>query len=431
MHCQTSTIYRGLLATIALVFLLSSHAVRADVPPEVQAVFANNGCLACHSAANQRGGLSLADAATSELELVDVDAVCNANEKRVVAGDPANSILYQKITNNTNCGGVMPPGTNGLNLADTNTIRDWIISIGPAAQFGLIEMQSATALVQETDVNVVLTVNRQLGTQGEVRVDYAVATVGTDTATSPDDYVADAGTLIFADGENVKTITVVLADDAVFEGTEVFSVTLSNVVNGAVLGSQAQTKVSIQDNEFDNQPGTFFFSAVNYSVDEGAGTLNVTVIRSFGAAGQVTVEINSTDGAAVGGMDFTQVSQTLQFAEGVRSTVVSIVLLEDQEIENDEGFTLRLSNPGNGALLGSPQAVTVVIVDNDQPAGGGGTGGGSGGGSGGSGGNGGTGGSGSGGEPVVTEEEYEAAGGIGLILPLILFVFLMFGRKKA
>lgn len=418
-----------LISAVSVTLIsLSPLSLNADVPDEVQAVFVNNGCLNCHSGANPSGGLSLDDAATSEMELVNINASCDGNQTLVIPGDPDNSVLYRKITmQNPGCGGVMPPGGNLISQADQNTIFDWIVSIGPAAQFGLIQLENIAVTVQETDADVTLVVNRQFGTQGTVTVDYAVATVGTNTATSPDDYIADAGTLTFADGVTQQTITVTLADDDVFEGTEEFSVTLSNIQNGAVLGSQVVTTVTIQDNEFDNQPGTFFFNRVNYSGNEGDATIDVTIVRSFGAAGIVTVDVGSADGSAVGGMDFNVVSETLQYQEGDRSAVFSIALLEDQEDEGNETFTLTLTNPGGGALLGNPQTVTVTIADNDGDTGGGDTGGGdTGGGTGG----GDTGGGDTGGDTEPPEEEFTAAGGFAIWLILGLPLLLGLRRKK-
>ncbi|WP_444998244.1 Calx-beta domain-containing protein [Aliikangiella sp. IMCC44359] len=401
------------LAVSLLLLIAAVFNINAAVPDEVQAVFVNNGCLNCHGATNPSGGLSLVNADVSEMQLVDVNANCNANMKRVLAGEPQNSALYRKISmQNPGCGGVMPPNGNMISQADQAVIFDWIVSIGPAAQFGLIEMQTAAVTVQETDTNLTLTVNRLLGTQGQVSVDYVVSTIGTDTATSPDDYVADSGTLVFADGETSQTITILLADDDVFEGAEVFSATLSNVAGGAVLGSQAQTKVTIQDNEMSNEPGTFLFSAVNYSVVEDAGTIDITVLRSFGAAGSVSVELRSTDVTAVSNMDYTSINQTLVFDEGIRSQVVSLAILDDQTEEESERLTLSLSNPAGGAVLGSPNNVTVTINDNDAP------------------------------DVVVvdpepetpivptTEATYEAAGAIFYLIPMIGILFFVFRGKK-
>ncbi|MCW8876662.1 MAG: hypothetical protein OQK51_06330 [Kangiellaceae bacterium] len=407
-------------AFVLLSVLSIPRDVMADVPAEVQAVFVNNGCLNCHSGNNPSAGLSLDDAATSEIELVNVNSsLAGCNLQRVTPGEPANSTLYDKISqNNPQCGGVMPPGGPQISVADQNTIFDWIISIGPAAQFGLIEMQSVTASAQETDPEVTLTVMRQLGTQGQISVDYTVATVGTDTATSPDDYVADTGTLVFADGETSKTITVTLADDDVYEGAEVFSVTLSNVVNGAVLGGQAQTKVTILDNEISNEPGTFFFSRVNYSVAENASTYDVTILRSFGGAGQVTVNLDTIGGTATDATDYQTFNQTLTFAEGEQSQTVTLTILDDQEVEGDESYSLRLSNPTNGAVLGNPSTVNVTISDDEStdPGDGGGDDGSGDGGDDGSGDDSGT------QFEVPEQEDFSAAGSLGLLTIFLCFV---------
>lgn len=416
--------------TFMAVLLNSAGVYAADpVPDEVQTIFANSCLTNCHQGNNPSGGLSLDDAATSGNALVDVVANCSNNGSKLVEpGDPAVSVLYIKISStNPNCGGIMPPGAvNRLSDNDINTIFDWIVSIGPAAQFGLISMNDTNVTVQETDADATLTVNRELGTQGEVTVDFVVSTVGTDTAVSPTDYVAQTGTLTFADGETSKNITVVLADDDVFEGTEVFSVTLSNVLGGAVPGGASQTKVSITDNEFDNQPGTFFFGRVAYSAAEDAGNMEVMVIRSFGAAGQVTVDVNTTDGMALSSSDYQAVNMTLVFEEGIKNLTFNVAIVDDAIEESAESFTLSLSNPGNGALLGAPQSVSVTINDNDAPDNGGGDDGG-----------GDTGGGDTGGDPTdgggdtVPEEEvdFEPAGSLSYLV-YFLAIFAIKRRRK-
>ncbi len=409
--------FKLLLILLQLLAGLTVHSAYSAVSAEVQAVFANNTCLNCHAGGNPSGGLGLDDATISDNEMRDIVANCsNNNSKLVDPGNPEASVLYIKLASqNPNCGNVMPPSGNLISTTDLNTIYDWIISIGPAAQFGLFVMNNTAVTVNETDTNVTLTVNRQLGTQGTSTVDFTVSTVIPDTATSPTDFIAQSGTLTFADGETTKTITVVLADDTVFEGTEVFSVTLSNPSGGAVLGAAVQTKVSITDNEFDNQPGTFFFSRTASNVAEDAGTLDITILRSFGAAGQVSIDIASADFSANAGTDYQAVSQTVVFEEGERNQSVSITILDDAIEEQAESFRLTLSNPANGALLGSINrlTVTVTIDDNDAP-----TGGGSGGGTGGSG----TGGSGTGGTGSTTPEEeveFVAAGSLFYLFSML------------
>ena len=409
--------------------LFFSSSANAAIPDEVQAVFVNNGCLNCHTGGAPSGGLSLDDATISETALIDIVANCSINNSTLVEpGNPQVSVLYIKLASqNPNCGGVMPPGGPLISGGDLNIIFDWIVSIGPATQFGLFSMQETAVDVNETDPQVVLTVNRDLGTGGQVMVDFSVATVGTDTAVSPTDFEAQTGTLVFEDGETSKEITVILVDDDVFEGTEVFSVTLSNPQGGAVLGGASQTKVSIIDNEFDNQPGTFFFSRVSYTAAEDVGTFDVMVIRSFGAAGQVSVNLTSSNGTAIVNSDYQVVNSTLVFEEGIKNQTISVVVMDDAIEEQAEQFMLTLSNPNNGALLGAPSNVTVTINDNDAPTGGGGGGGGGSGGGTGGGSGGGTG----GGEPSepAQEVDFEAAGALGF--SSILLLLMLFRRRKA
>jgi len=364
----------SLILSLSCGYLFIQNSAIAAVPDEVQAIFDAN-CRSCHNDGNQSGTLSLEDAQTSEDELVNMVANCsNNNELLVDPGEPNNSILYLKLQPNPNCGGVMPqPPAALLSAADLNVIFDWIVSIGPAAQFGLIQMEQTAVTVPETDTSVTLTVNREIGSMGAVTVDYTVSSLGADNAEDetagstedPSDYVAAAGTLTFADGETSQTIVVVLTDDDVFEGTEVFSVTLSNPGGGAVLGGAVQTKVTITDNEFDNQPGTFFFERANYDVSEADGSLDITVNRSFGAAGQIMLDVNSTDGSALSGGDYQTVSSTLVFEEGIRNQTFTITIVDDAIEEQGESFTLSLSQPSDGDLLGGAQTTTVNISDDD------------------------------------------------------------------
>jgi len=421
-----------MISKISFILVLVSSInvfAAAPVPDEVQAIFTNS-CLNCHQGNNPSGALSLDDATISGNALEGVVANCSNNGSKLVEpGDPVVSVLYIKISStNPNCGGIMPPGAaNRLSDGDIATIFDWIVSIGPAAQFGLISMADMAITVNEEQMTATLTVNRDLGNTGEVTVAFDIAAVSGDTAESPTDFTEQLnGTLTFADGVTSQDITIQLIDDDVFEGTEVFSVTLKEpLTGGAVLGGVSQTKVSITDNEFDNQPGTFFFGRVAYSAAEDVGDMEVMVIRSFGAAGQVTVDINSSDGMASSNSDYQPVSTTLVFEEGVRNQTFNVTIVDDTIEESLESFTLTLSNPGNGALLGAPQSVSVTINDNDAPDNGGGDDGGD------------TGGGDTGGgdtgsdDPIIPEEEvdFEAAGSLSYLFYL-LAIFSIKPRRK-
>src|SRR4029450_13528733 len=88
-----------------------------------------------------------------------------------------------------------------------------------------------------------LTVSRGGDTSGSASVDYAT---NDGTAKQKSDYEYAAGTLTFAPGETSKTVTLLINEDMLIEGSEAFSVSLSNPA-GAALGAQTSTSITIAD----------------------------------------------------------------------------------------------------------------------------------------------------------------------------------------
>lgn len=114
----------------------------------------------------------------------------------------------------------------------------------PAA--GVIQFGALSYSANESNKTVTLTVVRSGGTAGVATVNYNLINV---TAVGGKDYLGTNSTVTFAEGETSKTIVLEIIDDEIAnEGTEIFMVTLSNVV-GASLGLQFGTEVSITDND--------------------------------------------------------------------------------------------------------------------------------------------------------------------------------------
>jgi len=116
--------------------------------------------------------------------------------------------------------------------------------------------------VMEAGLSAMITVTRSGSTATTASVDYVTSDV---TATQKGDYTLAAGTLTFAAGESSKTFPILIIDDVFQEGTESFSVTLSNPI-GTTLGPINVTTVRIFDNDLapgttnplDNTNGQFF-----------------------------------------------------------------------------------------------------------------------------------------------------------------------------
>ena len=222
-----------------------------------------------------------------------------------------------------------------------------------------------------------LTVTRTGGSHGPATVSYATGSgPAPGAATASADYTAGSGSVVFPPGATSRTIQVRTARDVLVEGAETFQVQLSGPTPAASvsLGSPSTATVTIAD---DDAPGVLHLASAAAAVNEGK-TVTLTVMRSGGSTGPVTVSYATTDGGggagpATGGgqadaaRDYTATAGTLSFPHGVRSRTVKLPTKADTASEGPETFTVSLSSPGGGATLGAPDATVVTIVDDETP----------------------------------------------------------------
>src|SRR5262249_34267314 len=116
------------------------------------------------------------------------------------------------------------------------------------------------------------------------------------------------------------------------------------------------------------QPGTLQFSNATYAVNESGGTATITVTRTGGSDGSVTVHYATSDCTATAGSDYTAVSGTLTFAAGETSKTFTVPILDDTPAEANDTVNLTPSSPTGGATLGSQATATLTIQDDDVPA---------------------------------------------------------------
>ncbi len=130
---------------------------------------------------------------------------------------------------------------------------------GTSASASSLQFSAATYLVGESAGRATVTVTRLGDTSGAVSVNYATSdngganncNVNNGNASSRCDYTQTIGTLKFAAGETLKTITVPLTDDAYAEGNETFNISLTNA-SGTILGSPNIATITIADNKATN-----------------------------------------------------------------------------------------------------------------------------------------------------------------------------------
>jgi hypothetical protein len=254
------------------------------------------------------------------------------------------------INNPTN-GGVV--GT--INKAEV-TIQDDDIP----ADFGLIEWGLNNSTVSEDDLFASAEINRVNGSVGYATIDYATVD---GTASAGNDYAAQANKLVFAEGEISKTVQIPLIDDVAYEGDEIFSIVLSNVM-GATLGSNKSHNITISENE-DPLNGLVSIENSSYSVNENSLFLNVQVSRTVASQGVISVNYSTVGDSAVDGADYITSSGSLTFNLGEYSKLISIEIVNNNEYTGNRSFNVALANPQGGASLGAISEATVTIFDDD------------------------------------------------------------------
>jgi len=234
--------------------------------------------------------------------------------------------------------------------------------------------ERSISVLEEAGV-VLVTVERSRGEDGVVSVDYATTTDG--SATPDSDFTPVAGTLLWPDGDGgTKTFSLPILDDGVAEGVETIGLVLSNATGGAVVSAERGTStVRIEASDGGSggdpggmDPGRLKFDASSFEVLENTGVALVTVERSQGEDGAVTVAYRSTaGGTATAGADYQSVSGLLEWANGDGSNrTFTIPIIDDADEENLESIELVLEDATGGAVIDPLRGTSVVvIVDND------------------------------------------------------------------
>ena len=111
------------------------------------------------------------------------------------------------------------------------------------------------------------------------------------------DYTHTEGDLVFSPNETSKAFQVPVTNNTVVDGPRTVLLHLGNP-QAAQLGPQETAVLTIQD---DDGGGTFKFSATGYSYPDKPGYATITVTRSGGSAGGVSVKYRTGSGTAVPG----------------------------------------------------------------------------------------------------------------------------------
>jgi hypothetical protein len=151
------------------------------------------------------------------------------------------------------------------------------------------------------------------------------------------------------------------------DGDDVITATATNKGTVAVPGSTPNSTSEVSAPLGVAEPGALGFAVTAQSVDENDGTVTITVTRTGGSDGTVTVDFATSDGTATAPGDYTATSGTLTFGPGVTEQAFTVAIFNDTSPESTESFTVTLSEPTGGAVI-TTGTTTITITDDDLAA---------------------------------------------------------------
>ena len=250
-------------------------------------------------------------------------------------------------------------------ILETNAASATILN--DEAALAISALNASRAEGQSSNTAFTFTVSRSGNTSGATAVNFAVSGSGTNAANAADfGGTLPTGLLSFAANEPSKTITVNVRGDTAVEENETFSVTLSNPTNGVTLSAAEATGTILNDDALLSITAT---DAIRVELNAGMSEFEFTVTRTGNTAGTAIVRYAVTGSGPIANRanatDFGGIlpSGTISFGAGDPEEILKIKVRGDTTIETNEQFTVTLSSPSGGAILGTATASGSILND--------------------------------------------------------------------
>jgi hypothetical protein len=169
-----------------------------------------------------------------------------------ICDQPNGATVMNYVCNENDLGGNLPVT---VVACDQNTINTESIYPTPALSPPSVQFNLSAYSASEGAGSLEVSITRSGSTATQATVDFSTndnaglnnCNVFNGVASSRCDYATSVGTLRFAAGETLKTISIPIVDDVYGEGNESFTISLTNP-RGAVLGAVSGATVTITDN---------------------------------------------------------------------------------------------------------------------------------------------------------------------------------------
>ncbi|MEO1339646.1 MAG: PQQ-dependent sugar dehydrogenase [Cyanobacteria bacterium J06635_13] len=116
-----------------------------------------------------------------------------------------------------------------------------------------------------------------------------------------------------------------------------------------------------------SEPSVLALGESILTTDEGAGEINIPVVRTGNLAETVSLDFQTFAETAVAGEDFTAQEGTLTFEPGETTKNITIAIADDQIVESAETFSITIDNVAGNGTLDAPRTARITIEDNETP----------------------------------------------------------------
>jgi hypothetical protein len=188
------------------------------------------------------------------------------------------------------------------------------------------------------------------------------------SAVAGEDYSAESGTVTFAAGQTVQTVTIEVANDSLTEHEEQFYLTTSQLSgigsSSVVIGNNTATAlIGRSDTTTQAQP---VISTTTTKASEKDGYLEFVVKLNAPSTYRVTADWKLESSTASSYSDYDYSDGTLVFTPGVTTQTIRVPIKDDATAESSESLKLKLLSATN-ALIADAE-VSGAIIDNDTQA---------------------------------------------------------------
>lgn len=195
--------------------------------------------------------------------------------------------------------------------------------------------------------------------------DLTLVAVSSDiSATNGVDYVGINQTISISAGDTETMVIIDTIGDTEQESAELFQITLSELEGPAVL-DQITAAATIVDNDgLLSGPTLIVSPAGGFEGDDGTTEIRFVILVSEPLSEDLSFDVNTSGLTATNGVDYQDVSTSVNIPAGATSALVTVTVFGDTEDEDDEFFSLTISNVSPAVDLPLP-TVTGSIADDD------------------------------------------------------------------